>query len=65
VCDYTVLVGKKQTKPIQKGLEDSGYKKENLFIVNTLDEAQDIIGKIVKPKDVVLFENDLPDTYNE
>jgi len=65
VCDYTVLVGKKQTEPIKKGLEDSGYKQENLFIVNTLDEAQDVIGKIVKPKDVVLFENDLPDTYNE
>ena len=65
VCDYTILVGKKQTLPIQKGLRDSGYDGKNLFIVATLEEAQEVIGSIVKPKDVVLFENDLPDTYNE
>lgn len=65
VCDYTILVGKKQTIPIQKGLKDSGYNDKNLFIVATLEEAQEVIGSIVKAKDVVLFENDLPDTYNE
>lgn len=65
VCDYVILVGENRTKPIYQGLMDTNYNKSNIFVVKNLDEATIQIGKIAKPKDVVLFENDLPDTYNE
>ncbi|MCK9443193.1 MAG: UDP-N-acetylmuramoyl-tripeptide--D-alanyl-D-alanine ligase [Tissierellaceae bacterium] len=65
VCDYVILVGEKRTKPIYEGLMDVNYNKDNIFIANTLEEATGYIQKIARPKDVVLFENDLPDNYNE
>jgi len=65
VCDFVILVGKKRTKPIYDGLMEMGYNKDNIFVVNSLDEATSRIQNIAKPKDVVLFENDLPDNYNE
>lgn len=65
VCDYVILVGENRTKPIYEGLMETNYNPSNIFIVNTLDEASQRLGKITKPKDVVLFENDLPDNYSE
>ena len=42
-----------------------GYNEDNIFIVEDLVRASAQIQKIVRPKDVVLFENDLPDNYDE
>ncbi len=65
VCDYVILVGKKRTIPIYEGLIEVGYNEENIFVVNNLDEATAKIQRIARPKDIILFENDLPDNYNE
>ena len=65
VCDFVILVGEKRTKPIYEGLMESNFNPSNIFIVNNLDEASERLGKITRAKDVVLFENDLPDNYNE
>lgn len=65
VCDYVILVGENRTKPIYEGLMEVNFNTSNIFVVNNLDEATDRLGKITRPKDVVLFENDLPDNYNE
>jgi len=65
VCDYVILVGKKQTAPIQKGLEDQQYPSEKCTIVTDIFEAYAHLNKIVSSDDVVLIENDLPDDYNE
>lgn len=65
VCDYAILIGENRTKPIYEGMMESNFNKANIFVVNNLEEATSIIGRIAKPKDVVLFENDLPDTYTE
>lgn len=65
VCDYVILVGQKRTIPIYEGLMEVNYTKENIFVVNNLDEASACIQKIARPKDIILFENDLPDNYNE
>jgi len=65
VCDIVILVGKKRTEPIVKGFQKLKYGNENLFIVNSLDEASEILKSLTRANDVVLFENDLPDTYNE
>lgn len=65
VCDYVILIGEKRTKPIYEGLMEVNYNEANIFVVNNLDEASVHIGRLARPKDVVLFENDLPDNYSE
>lgn len=65
VCDYTILVGKKRTEPIVRGLRDENYSAERLIVVNTLAQATAQLGNITSAGDVVLFENDLPDSYSE
>lgn len=63
-CDYAVLVGKEQTKPIQDGLLEAGFPKSKMIVVDTLQEAFQMVNAIpdVRQK-VVLIENDLPDNY--
>lgn len=64
-CDYVILVGPKQTKPIADGLSQAGFPSESLKIVRDLNEARLEMESYVKAGDVVLFENDLPDLYAE
>ena len=63
--DRAILVGIKQTKPLQDGLIASGYAADNLFVCKNLNEANEQLMRIVQTGDVVLYENDLPDNYNE
>lgn len=65
VCDIAILVGKKRTTPIYNGLKRKTFNEDNLYVVNSLDEASELMKTLTKVGDVVLFENDLPDTYNE
>lgn len=65
VCDFTILVGKKQTAPIQDGLKEKSYPERQLYIATNLNDAFRKLHEIVALNDVVLIENDLPDTYNE
>ncbi|MDI6752214.1 MAG: UDP-N-acetylmuramoyl-tripeptide--D-alanyl-D-alanine ligase [bacterium] len=62
-CNFVILVGKKRTKAIADGLLNAGFSKDNLFVVKSLDEARDRLSQI--RGDVILFENDLPDNYDE
>ncbi|MDP4118816.1 MAG: UDP-N-acetylmuramoyl-tripeptide--D-alanyl-D-alanine ligase [Bacillota bacterium] len=64
-CDYIILVGEKQTKPIAAGLNEIGYDKDRLFISKDLNEALSIMNTLATSGSTVLFENDLPDLYNE
>ena len=65
VCDIVILVGKKHTEPIQRGLRESKFDPESLHVVSSLEEASALLATMTRPGDVVLFENDLPDNYNE
>ncbi len=63
-CDYAVLVGKEQTKPIQIGLLEAGFAKQRMIVVDTLQEAFQMVNAIPGEKQkIVLIENDLPDNY--
>lgn len=64
-CDYAVLVGIKQTQPIQEGLEAKGFPKERIFLAEDLRAAFETVNQLLKPGDVLLIENDLPDIFNE
>ena len=66
VADYVVLVGEKKTKPIMQSLMDEGFDKEKILVLNDIRDAYPFVQGLVKKEDVyALFENDLPDTYNE
>ena len=64
-CDIAVLIGIKRTVPIYEGLLEAGFEADNVLRVDTLAEATDFINKVSRAGDVILFENDLPDNYNE
>lgn len=63
--DLVVLVGQERSKPILEGINEETEVTESVTIVNTLYEANDIVRGFAKPGDVILYENDLPDVYNE
>ncbi len=63
--DYAVLVGPKQTVPIQEGLREANYPTEKIYIAKNLQDAMQHLNGRMLAGDVILYENDLPDTYNE
>lgn len=65
VCDVAILVGKKRTLPIYEGIIKHNFNEDNLYVVNSLSEATEVLKILTRVNDVVLFENDLPDTYDE
>jgi UDP-N-acetylmuramoyl-tripeptide--D-alanyl-D-alanine ligase len=68
VSDYVVLIGAEKTKPISQGLKRQGYDFDNVIVYNDVREAYKFINSIKSNTDqdvYALFENDLPDTYNE
>jgi UDP-N-acetylmuramoyl-tripeptide--D-alanyl-D-alanine ligase len=65
VCDLVILVGPARTAPIREGLAASGIDPANVRVVQDITEATALLGRLTRAGDVVLFENDLPDTYAE
>lgn len=64
VCDYVVLVGKKQTAPILAGLKDENYPDEKIFVADTFNEGiNNAYAVSADRRKVILLENDLPDNY--
>jgi len=64
-ADFAILVGEKRTAPIKRGILSTGFDEQNIFTVNSLAVASEVLGHLTVPGDVVIFENDLPDNYNE
>ena len=67
VCDEVILVGEHQTKPIQEGLQLENYPDKKIHIINNVVIAYQLLQQMKESgKDLyALFENDLPDQYNE
>ncbi|MDD2649220.1 MAG: UDP-N-acetylmuramoyl-tripeptide--D-alanyl-D-alanine ligase [Eubacteriales bacterium] len=64
-ADIAILVGKRHSEPIRDGLLSAGFPKENLHIVQSLEESTLLLQSLIQKGDVVLYENDLPDNYSE
>jgi len=62
--DEAILVGP-GTAPIQKGILAEGYPESSVKIFGTLFEAQDYLKTSLRDGDVVLYENDLPDSLEQ
>lgn len=63
--ELTVFVGKKRSEPLVNGYLEAGGNPEKMKVVASLFEANSVVQPILEPGDVVLYENDLPDSYNE
>lgn len=59
--DCAIVVSKYNRKALLDGLEQSPLNKENIHVVDSFKEAQEVLNTIVKSGDTVLYENDLPD----
>lgn len=64
-ADIVILVGKNRVKPIMEGLSEAGFNQENIHRVDSLAESTATLHGLVRPTDTVLYENDLPDHYQE
>ena len=65
VCDLIILVGPTRTTPILDGLKAAKYPSQQIIVALNLEEVKQHLATQVQAGDVVLFENDLPDNYNE
>ena len=63
-CDYILLVGKKHTEPIRKGVLDKGFPEKKCHSYDRLEEALNFAyGIHDEGHKYILLENDLPDNY--
>lgn len=62
--DSIILVGGNLVSAVKSGYLEHGGNAENIVLVSTLQEAQNILKNQLKAGDTVLFLNDLPDIYN-
>ena len=65
VADMVILIGEKQTKPIYEGLIEKNYPKSKIKILKDVRESYTLINNLKEENIYALYENDLPDTYNE
>ncbi len=65
VCDYIILVGRKQTESIALGVREKRFDESRLIICDTIDEAFKKLYMIdAQGKELIaLLENDLPDNF--
>ena len=63
-CDYILLVGKRNSRPIMDGALSKGFDAEKCLIFNNLEDALSYAYTIKTQKHkYILLENDLPDNY--
>ncbi len=63
VCDHVIVAAARPAASLLAGLQEGGMRADRIHRVRDLQETTALIGRIARPGDVVLFANDLPDTY--
>ncbi len=63
VCGHVIVMSAKTSAALCAGLRDGGMSEDRIHVVGTLEAATAVLQQLSKPGDVVLFANDLPDTY--
>ena len=64
-ADIAIIIGKKRVQPILDGLREAGFPGGNIHQVGSLRESTAVLQQLVRKDDTVLYENDLPDNYQE
>lgn len=60
---YAIIVGEYNREAITEGMKAGGFDMNNCYCARTLNDATAKLQEIVKGGDVVLYENDLPDSF--
>ncbi|MDZ7772828.1 MAG: UDP-N-acetylmuramoyl-tripeptide--D-alanyl-D-alanine ligase [Balneolaceae bacterium] len=63
--DLVILVGEKRTEPIYEGIRSTGFDMEKVKRAGGLFQANEMMQDFAREGDVVLYENDLPDSFDE
>jgi len=63
VCDHVIVMSARTSDALCAGLRDGGLGEDRIHVAATLEEATTVLQSLSRPGDVVLFANDLPDTY--
>lgn len=63
--DIAIIVGKNRAAPIIEGLKEAGFPEADIHRVDSLNQSTELLRSLVLPTDTVLYENDLPDHYQE
>lgn len=64
VCDYVIIDSTINFDAIHAGLIHAGFDKEHILRAGNLSQAVMLLNTLAESTDVVLFENDLPDSYS-
>lgn len=62
-ADMAVIVGEYNRNALLDGLRESSMAKANIYLADDFADAQRILGSIISKGDVILYENDLPDSF--
>lgn len=62
-ADIVIVVGKYNRDAIVRGLNEGKMPAENIRVADTFAHAQQILAGLASAGDIVLYENDLPDTF--
>jgi UDP-N-acetylmuramoyl-tripeptide--D-alanyl-D-alanine ligase len=63
VADIVILIKNSATYFIAEGLKSAGFKSQNIMFFENAHAAHNALPAILKPGDIVLFQNDWPDNY--
>ncbi len=63
--DLVILVGKLRTEAIREGIHQTGLPGDRVRVVESLFKGNELLQEYAEPGDVVLYENDLPDSFDE
>ncbi|MDZ7683593.1 MAG: UDP-N-acetylmuramoyl-tripeptide--D-alanyl-D-alanine ligase [Fodinibius sp.] len=63
--DLVILVGQNQTRAIREGIKSTGFDMSKVIVERSLYDANRTMHNFAEEGDVVLYENDLPDSFNE
>lgn len=61
--DIAIIVGEYNRDALTEGVKTGGMSEDNIYIVDSFNEAQNVLAKMLTSGDTVLYENDLPDTF--
>ncbi len=62
-ADVAIVVGQYNRDALVSGIKKEGFNSDNLFTVDSFNEAQQLLSGMLSKGDTVLYENDLPDTF--
>lgn len=62
-CDHAIVVNATNRDAIARGLADGGFPEERIFRADTFAQASAHLSEYLHAGDVVLYENDLPDSF--